>query len=454
MPYSSGGIVTKGSGTNAGITIKPDGTGDIQQAMSVPNLKDVIALCKYSGINRFSIFKPCVFEGWESPTRDQISANHFFVKAAATTIKNNLLSMSLDWDYEGADQWCRVLDFDGYYHQAPEPFLLVNGSPMRADLISGNADPAMFYMLMRSGPLANKAMSEAGIGQATATSYLDYCMTVEDIGFYASGTYHSLLGAQLGMVFFNSGGTAVAEVWAVNHGSGSQSGQPMPVSVNYSVRETDMYNIPTRNLSLTVGTYTGVACARKEYPEGTGNYVYLLPYNQKSGYPARVTFNVGGIENYKQQRWGVATSGIVSSTQTITTTASTVYVTMRLYNSSGFDITIYGGTAENGKFTLKTTVSGSIVDGQTEEEIDIYREQPSSAIVYPDTITSITIQNGTYGEIVYAVTNIWSNDGTHVPARIQSGNVVIASELYYQGANAFPENTPVGHRALSITYGT
>lgn len=452
MPYSSGGIVTKGSGTNAGITIKPDGTGDIQQAMSVPNLKDVIALCKYSGINRFSIFKPCVFEGWESPTRDQISANHFFVKAAATTIKNNLLSMSLDWDYEGADQWCRVLDFDGYYHQAPEPFLLVNGSPMRADLISGKADPAMFYMLMRSGPLANKAMSEAGIGQATATSYLDYCMTVEDIGFYASGTYHSLLGAQLGMVFFNSGGTAVAEVWATKNDNGMII--DMPVSVNYLVRETDMYNIPTSGLSLSIGTYTGVACARKEYPEGTGSYVYLLPYNQKSGYPARVTFNVGGIENYKQQRWGVATSGIVSSTQTITTTASTVYVTMRLHNSSGFDITIYGGTTENGKFTLKTTVSGSIVDGQTEETIDINREQPSSSIVYPASGTSITIPNGTYGEIVYAVTNIWAPEGGSAPARIQSGSVSILSELYYQGTDKFQETTPIGHRALTVTYGT
>jgi len=442
MSYSSG-LITKGT---AGITIKADGTGEIQQALGTSE-KDLGALCTHANIKMFARYKPCVYEGYESPTQQQYADNYYFVKAVATTNKNSLYSMALGWTYEGAQApYFRQLDFDGYFNNPPIPFMQANGSTLLVDLISGNANPALFYMFMRTGALANKPFSASGgiatSGTAVASNRLAYCMTIEDLGFYDGSAIHGILDAtttaKLGLVIFDTSGTYKAEVWASHK-----------VEIS-STRYNEMFNVPTDSLNLVPGTYTAVACC--QLTDLGGGLIYYLPVFNDASYPARFTFEVGGFSNYTQQRWGISISEATSSDQLLTTKLDDVYVTMRFYNKSGSAITI--GRGSNAKFTCVTEFSGTIVRNGVTQTIDrtvANGKAHRTATILPSNGASITIQPDTYGELLYKVEKIWSLDGTSGGQQLDSGSVSVKSSIYYNGAEEFTVET--SHRALAVTYG-
>ena len=423
MSYSNG-LITK--------PVKSDtANGDIQQALGVSS-GDLGTLCTSPKINVFSKYKPNAAVGVDQPSDDIIATNRYFLAAVATNSRNALISMALGWTYHGAQApYFRQLDFDRYYNGAPVPFMQANGQSLLLDLVSGNASPALFYMLMTAGALSNKPfVAGQGIGSsgtAVPSNRLAYCIAAEDLGFDSGGgTYHSLMGAVLGLVIFQ-GTTYKGEVWS-----------SVPVA-ELSQRENNMFNVPTNTLSLAQGTYTAVACAKQ------GNY-YLPVYNH-ADYPTRFTFVVGGVDSYAQDRVGLATTQGGTYSTLLRTNLSDIYLKMRLYNQTGRSITL---NVRDNRFRVSTRITGSRVDSQTSQSVSIDRTQVSQLI---SPTSDPTIADGGYVEMIFGLTNIWSNTaGSSVPA-FDSGNLTIVPSLQFvSGGSAadFPLYGPA--RVLAVTY--
>ena len=420
MAYSSGLITKPVSSDTAG--------GDIQQALGISGVGDLGTLCQHPNINIFSKFKPNAVTGYDQPSDATLATNRYGLAAVATNSKNALISMALGWTYHGAQApYFRQLDFDRYYNGAPIPFMQANGQSLLLDLVSGNASPALFYMLMTGGALANKPfVAGQGIGSsgtAVPSNRLAYCIAVEDLGFDSGGgTYHSLMGAYLGLVIFQ-GTTYKGEVWS-----------SVPVA-ELSQRENNMFNVPTNTLSLAQGTYTAVACAKQ------GNY-YLPVYNH-ADYPARFTFTVGGVDSYAQDRIGLAlTQGGTYSTL-LRTNQSDIYLKMRLYNQTGRSVTL---NVRDNRFRVSTRITGS-----TDTTASIDRTQVSQLI---SPTSDPTIADGGYVEMIFGLTNIWSNTAGQAPTVFTEGNLTIVPSLQFvSGGSAadFPQYG-VGPRVLAVTY--
>ena len=420
MAYSSGLITKPVSSDTAG--------GDIQQALGISGVGDLGTLCQHPNINIFSKFKPNAVTGYDQPSDATLATNRYGLAAVATNSKNALATMALGWTYHGAQApYFRQLDFDRYYNGAPIPFMQANGQSLLLDLVSGNASPALFYMLMTGGALANKPfVAGQGIGSsgtAVPSNRLDYCIAVEDLGFDSGGgTYHSLMGAYLGLVIFQ-GTTYKGEVWS-----------SVPVA-ELSQRENNMFNVPTNTLSLAQGTYTAVACAKQ------GNY-YLPVYNH-ADYPTRFTFTVGGVDSYAQDRIGLAlTQGGTYSTL-LRTNQSDIYLKMRLYNQTGRSVTL---NVRDNRFRVSTRITGS-----TDTTASIDRTQVSQLI---SPTSDPTIADGGYVEMIFGLTNIWSNTAGQAPTVFTEGNLTIVPSLQFvSGGSAadFPQYG-VGPRVLAVTY--
>ena len=424
MAYSSG-LITKP------VRNYPSG-GDIQQALGISGVGDLGTLCTHANINIFSKYKPNAVTGYDQPSDAVLATNRYGLAAIATNSRNALATMALGWTYHGAQApYYRQLDFDRYYNGAVCPFMQANGDRLLVDLVSGNARSAAFYMLMRSGALANKPfVAGQGIGSsgtAVPSNRLAYCIAVEDLGFDSGGgTYHSLMGAYLGLVIFQ-GTTYKGEVWS-----------SVPVA-ELSQRENNMFNVPTNTLSLAQGTYTAVACAKQ------GNY-YLPVYNH-ADYPTRFTFVVGGVDSYAQDRIGLAlTQGGTYSTL-LRTNQRDIYLKMRLYNQTGRSITL---NVRDNRFRVSTRITGSRVDSRTSQSVPIDRTQVSQ-LVSPT--SDPTIADGGYVEMFFGLTNIWSNTaGSSVPA-FDSGDLTIVPSLQFvSGGSAadFPLYGPA--RVLTVRY--
>ena len=419
MAYSSGLITKPVSSDTAG--------GDIQQALGISGVGDLGTLCQHPNINIFSKFKPNAVTGYDQPSDATLATNRYGLAAVATNSKNALATMALGWTYHGAQApYFRQLDFDRYYNGAPIPFMQANGQSLLLDLVSGNASPALFYMLMNAGALANKPfVAGQGIGSsgtAVPSNRLAYCIAVEDLGFDSGGgTYHSLMGAYLGLVIFQ-GTTYKGEVWS-----------SVPVA-ELSQRDNNMFNVPTNTLSLAQGTYTAVACAKQ------GNY-YLPVYNH-ADYPTRFTFVVGGVDSYAQDRIGLAlTQGGTYSTL-LRTNQSDIYLKMRLYNQTGRSVTL---NVRDNRFRVSTRITGS-----TDTTASIDRTQVSQLI---SPTSDPTIADGGYVEMVFGLTNIWSNTAGQAPTVFTEGNLTIVPSLQFvSGGSAadFPLYGPA--RILAVTY--
>ena len=432
MAYSSG-LVTK--------PVKSDtANGDIQQALGV-TAGDLGTLCTHPNINIFAKFKPNELTGYDQPSDAALATAGYGLAAIASNNRASLATMALGWTYRGAAApYFRQLDFDRYYNGAPVPFMQANGSTLTIDLVNQSTAPAVFYMLMNDGALANKPFAAgSGIGSsgtAVPSNRLDYCIAVEDLGFdKGGGAYVDIMGANLGLVIFQ-GTTYKAEVWAST------------AVAHLSVRDNNMFNVPLSGLTLAMGDYTAVACAKKT----SGGLTYYLPVFNHADYPARFPLTVGGLNLYSQSAYGLAETNTASTSVLLRTTGSTAYVTMRFYNASGRTLDIAGGS--NQKFTLKVEISGSIVDNGT--TVSISRTVANgkayvTAVMATPASGTLSIPDGSYGELVFAVPNIWSTNGTQQPSLIESGEVALVPRLYYNGQTEYTANQ---HRALTVRYGS
>ncbi len=467
MSYSNG-LVRKDS-SPTGVANYPT-TGDIQQALGdTTGTGDLGSLCTHPNIQKFARYKPTDLIG-DAPTDAQIRDYGYGISALAFTDITDLIDTTtyptLSWTYHGANATSgyRQLDFHRYYNDPKTPFMQANGTKFIVDCIANTPPSILFYMLMRSGALANKPFStESGIatsGTAVPTTptpaKLQYCMTIDDIVFDSGGgSPHKILASgttsYLGIVIFDSNGNLVRV------GSGNADGLWSTRAISSSsTRYNEMFIISTSPLisgtnALSWGNYTAVACAKMT----DGGLTYYLPVYDDTDYPARFILEVGGKDYYKQQRWGVGTSKAASNDSIVVTNQSTVYVTMRIHNTSGRSIDIAGGS--NTKFTLVTEITGRIyVNGQT-TPTDINRTRANGKAYVTSTIAipnsgTITVANNDYGTLVYEVPNIWSVNGTDVPGRIDSGSVTLAASLWYNNQSEFDDYGL--SRLLTVTFGS
>ena len=428
------------------------GLGDISQAVGYAS-GDIGTLIVNGIINMFSRWKPMNIASFQ-PTDRQREDVRWGVIAKATNDRDALYSMSLDWTYErSVAPHFNSLDFDKYYGRAPVPFQQANGLELVVDVVAEGQDPAKFYMFMNAGALANKAFSNAsGIdtsADAVPSNRMGNCLAVEDIGFYDAdgGGWHTLLGAQLGLVIFSTSGQFKGEIWATHNGAA------FPVAELQAV-ESDMYIVSTANLmdnpNLGLGEYVAVACAKKVEDNLT---FYLCAYNGNAAYPARFPMEIGGLERYPARAVGLGTSAVASTVTSILTMDSDVYVTVRLTNNSGrtLNILIGAGSGSNPKFTIEARITGSVVDMQTGNTITIDRTQTNATIAYPS--TDQTVNAGASVDLVYKLTRIWSNSATEAQRAIESGSVNINAKLIFKNiAGAyFPSQ---GMTPLTVTYGS
>ena len=409
---------------SSGLVLAPAGsyptTGDIQQALGVSS-GDLGTLCTHPNINKFAKYKPTSIQGYSSPTPAQLLAAKYGLVARSTRTRNNLISMSLGWTYNGAQSpYYRQLDFDGYYNGAPVPFMQANGTSLLLDLVSGNASPALFYMLMNDGALANKPFAAGqGIGSsgsAVPSNRLAYCIAVEDLGF--DDATATIMGATLGLVIFQ-GTTYKGEVWA------SQT------VAHLSSRVNEMFNVPTNTLNLAAGNYTAVACAKLT----SGGLTYYMPVYDDANYPARFDFVVGGIDYWKQDRTGLATSQGGTYSTMLNTNASDLYVKMKLYNTTGRSVSLANVT--NGRFILSTKITGSVTDQSGAHTVDL----PAQVSQLLSPTVDPTVADGSSVDMIFKITNIWNYVAGQQPSLIESGTLDVAPTLqFYSGgaATAFP----------------
>lgn len=427
MAYSSGLITKPVSSDTAG--------GDIQQALGISGVGDLGTLCTHANINIFSKYKPNAVTGYDQPSDAVLATNRYGLAAIATNSRNALATLALGWTYHGAQApYYRQLDFDRYYNGAVCPFMQANGTQLLVDLVSGNARSAAFYMLMKSGALANKPfVAGQGIGSsgtAVPSNRLAYCISVEDLGFDSgSGSYHSILGAYLGLVIF-SGTTYRGEVWAST------------AVAQLGTRDNNMFLVPVDGIDIAPGTYTAVACAKKT----ESGLTYYLPVYDDASYPARFALVVGGVDYYKQQAVGLATTATGSTVTRLTTIDSNIYVRMRLYNNTGGSVTL---NVRDGRFVLSTRITGTVTDYIGTSEID--RTQ-TSELVYPT--SDITVADGGYGDMVFQLRNIWSNTAGSNPRQIESGEVTVAPTLQFYRGGTMTDFPLYGlARLLRVIYG-
>ena len=399
--------------------LAPVGIYDVQRALGEASL-DIGTLCTSGRINIWSKKKPIGISG-QNPSPSQWEAARYGVKGPATSIRDDLATMSLGWTYDGAvSSYYRLLDYDGYYHGAIPPIRQANGTALVVDLVSSSSQAALFHLFMAEGGIANKPLSTsqgtASSGTAVPVNRIQNCICVEDAPYYGGGSYHSLVGGKCGLVIFDRT-TYVGEVWATD----AIAVQP--------ARDNDMFIVQTSGLSLPMGTYTAVACV-KVVEDG---FTYYLPVCDDADYPTRFTLTVGGIGYYKQQRRGVATSATGTPAGMLATTASTVYVFMRLTNNSQSTLNLTVGT--NTKFTLVCNITGSVEDVQGTHSIN--RTVTTAAIYRPR--ANQTVPVGGYVDLVYQIKNIWNyGDGTTAPTFIESGSIMLAPSLKSDGTDAYP----------------
>lgn len=422
----------------SGLVLAPVGsypsTGDIQQALGVSS-GDIVTLCTSPNINKFAKYKPNAIQGYDQPSDALLRTNRYGLVARSTRTRDDLISMALGWTYEGAaSPYYRQLDFDRYYNAAICPFMQANGTTLILDLVSGKASPALFYMLMNDGALANKPfVAGQGIGSsgtAVPANRLAYCLAVEDLGFDdASAT---IMGATLGLVIFQ-GTTYKGEVWAsraVGH---------------YSQRYNEVFNVPTNGLSLAVGNYTAVACAKLT----EGGLTYYMPVYDDASYPARFDFVVGGVDYWKQDRVGIATSQGGTYSTLLTTTASSLYVKMKLYNTTGRSVSLANVT--DGRFILSTKITGTVVDAQGSHTVDL--DPQISQLVSPTVDPSVA--DGGYVEMIFQITDIWNYTQGVSPSLIESGSLDIAPTLKFASGGSTTAFPLYGlARVISCNYGS
>ena len=438
----SGGIIT-GMGKKLGVS----SDGDLQVAFG-SSQKGQAWFFSTAPIRMGAKYKPflntsAVFADMNARNTARANANYGITIPTMTQAEIQAMT-GAGWTLhrpDGTSYPRRAQDFEGYYNAAPyAPLYCTAPATIYASTINVNSgSPCAFFVYEKSGQLAYGAPSAtAGTvagSDGRTTAQRNACLELADLKA-GSSLITDLTNPYLGIAVFS--GTTFKGF----------AGCTEKLVASQSQTQNDMFI--TRLSAFTgiaAGTYTGKACVR--YGNAVVGYNYVpLPAISGVCYN-NFTVKIGGADIYTYAKRGLSTSNTVSSTGTITTNLSTVYVTIRVTNPS---ILPQQSNASNSGWILVVTITGK-VNGLN---ITPPNRRVSMANYYPGTSTFLTIPANGYTDITFRIDKIWNQDPSGAAAIVSSGNIDIECYLKYNqgGSDTDFTRAPASQQnALKVIYG-
>lgn len=434
--------ITNGIITNMGTKLAVNGSGDLQTAFGSSQASQAwyfsSAPIKMGAMKKPFLNTTVIFADMNARDTARVNANYGLTIPACTAAQ----ILAADWTLHrpnGTSYPRRALDFEGYYHGAPDAplYCTKDSDTIVANTINADAlNPCAFFVYQKSGQLADKQPDASGGTSTTSagrnSTQIAACLQASELKTDGGTLLTSLTNPYLGIAIFN-GSSLVGFAGCTSKLVASQS-----------TRDNDMFIVRLASFTgIAAGTYTGKACIRYGSLSGY-NYV---PLPSISGV-CRNTFTVkiGGADMYTYWKRGLSKTNTTSSTGSIRTTGSTVYATIRIQNNSG--ITHSTDPANYNKWILVVSVTGTVNGSSI--------APPNRRLTMKSYPAGMAMANGQSIDVTFQIDRIWNNDPTKAAVVVTSGSINIEAYLYYNdgGADsAFTRGAAAQQAALSVTYG-
>lgn len=411
-------------------------------------------VCQTGKVNDFAKFKPqnslTKVNAWlteQSRKNNNWGMTGMNACNNVTTLWNNATS-ALKFSTH-TKPW-RIRDFDGYYHHAPKNIIhQMVGSKLIVSSVHPDGAYIAFYVLQKTGYLAQKALGDSITGINTNTSLglsstqLSRCITTEDLAW---GGY-TLYGTQpfsLGIVVYNTDGTVAQKSGASLGGSNDAIYTcKSSLKIQSDVLDYDMYRMEPA-LGLAKGSYKAVGAAiAVTYSQGSDNIMIpsymFLPLQSASGYSNKFDLEVSGAEKFSVTQ--VTVEG--STATSIRTTKTSVTVAFTIKNNSGKALNYSTAHLSSyiNKWKMECGISGSVTTATGTTTINTSRSSVYNSV--------FSIAAGGTVTLSFTVSNIWSNSATTSPTQISSGRVNLSLSLKFNGEDLGNSLS----RLVTINYG-
>lgn len=412
-------------------------------------------MCQTGVVNDFAKFKPqnssTSLNAW--PTEQARKNNNWGMSAGMTSCNNvtdlwNNATSALKFKTH-TKPW-RIRDFDGYFHHAPKNIIhQMVGSKLIVSSVHPDGAYVPFYVLQKTGYLAQKALGDSITGIDTHTSLglsdtqLSRCITTEDLNWDGE-TLYGTTAYRLGIVVFNTDGTIAQK--GDDGMVGMVGSRDAIYTCNSVLRiqedqlDYNMYRMEPA-FGLPKGSYKAVGAAiYAPIPVFGQEQTYtFLPLQSASGYSNKFDIVVSGAEKFSVTQMTVegSTSG------TIRTTKPNVTVAFTIKNNSGKALnysTAHLASYIN-KWKMECGISGSVTTATGTTTINTSRSSVYNSV--------FSIAAGGTVTLSFVVSNIWSNSATTSPTQISSGRVNLSLSLKFNGENLGDELS----RLVTINYG-
>ena len=412
-------------------------------------------MCQTGVVNDFAKFKPqnssTLLNAW--PTEQARKNNNWGMSAGMTSCNNvtdlwNNATSALKFKTH-TKPW-RIRDFDGYFHHAPKNIIhQMVGSKLIVSSVHPDGAYVPFYVLQKTGYLAQKALGDSITGIDTHTSLglsdtqLSRCITTEDLNWDGE-TLYGTTPYSLGIVVYNTDGT-VAQKSGTSLGGSNDAIYTCKSSlkIQSDVLDYDMYRMEPA-LGLAKGSYKAVGAAiAVTYSQGSDfimipSYTFL-PLQSASGYSNKFDIVVSGAEKFSITQ--VTVEG--STATSIKTTKTSVTVAFTIKNNSGKALNYSTSHLASyiNKWKMECGISGSVTTATGTTTISTSRSSVYNSV--------FSIAAGGTVTLSFIVSNIWSNSATTSPTQISSGRVNLSLSLKFNGENLGDELS----RLVTINYG-
>ena len=397
---------------------------DIADALKEDSL-DLGTLCDSRAVRGFARWKPIADQNRGSLTDERIQALNYGWSIPAVSVFSSLRQESSKWQRKWPlAGYYRMLDFAGYYADAPDEVLSqCVGETMTFNVMNPFPGQIAFYFFNRSGYLRDREKFDNGLTTlryGRSDDQLYRCVGLEDL---KTDNGYSLYkeGAQLGVIFMSANAgtfdSPLAQVWC----------EPLAIVESGDDAElVKMYRKELIDVALPSGESLAVFCLRIPTDElSDGGLESLLPTKQSyryirvqdvTDYPSMIPVVVSGAEKMQYTIAGLATSYSSSSwVSALNTKGSVAYVKVTVTNKRG--ITITNTAAFQPRWNAVVKLSGNkVISGtssaigiNTESRMSIYRWRYTTETTWRDGNTAyISLENNKSVEIIFQINDIWN----------------------------------------------
>lgn len=436
-----------------GRKIAADGSGDLQQAFGTSqkshawffSTAPIKLAAKYKPFNNTTV----IFADQLSRDTAREGANY-----GLTIPKYTAASDLIDADWtlhrpNGTTYPRRALDFEKYYVDAPDVPVCCTWPEdnIVVNIINSNAATTVpFFVYQKTGQLKDWRPDPVAGMVAPSTvrnsTQIDAICSLSELNASGGSVITSLTEPYLGLAFFQN--TTFKKF----------VGCPHPLVASQDVRDIDMYQLRGADITGLQGDYTAMACIR--YKRDSTNYGYIpLPKGTGNIYKNKFNLKIGGAEYYTYWQRGLAKTNTVSSTQSLRTTGTNVYVTIRVQNNTG--IAHQSSSANADGWLLYVTITGSVVINGVTTTINRTSRALSIRNYYPGTSQFLTIPKDGTTDITFLVPKIWNQNESEPAVAISSGEVILTCYMRYvvSGNTEDFDRAPTTEQpVLKVTYGS